>query len=139
MAAQTKTFDWGVTPERVDQAIRAIVEATHPLQIIAFGSRARGDHRVDSDLDLAVILDTQEDLVSPFEAYLATGEIHMSLDIVVASRARFDLMRPWLNSVHNYIDKEGVVLYDRDHPERARPHALHHSGGRPGRSHSSAA
>ena len=139
MAATTQTRDWCVTQERVNEAIRSIVEATHPLQILAFGSRARGDHRVDSDLDLAVILDSEEAEVSPFPAYRAIEGIDMSVDILVASRAKFDMMRPWLNSVYNYIDKEGVVLYDRDHPERASAHALHHSGGRPGRSRSSAA
>jgi predicted nucleotidyltransferase len=139
MAVHSEDRDWRVTEERVADAVQRLVEAMHPLQIIAFGSRARGDHRVDSDLDLAVILDSPEEEVSPFGAYDAIDGIRMSVDILVASRRKFDLWRPWLNSVFHYIDQEGIILYDRDHPESASPQALHHSGGRPERSSLTAA
>jgi len=139
MAMLSEDRDWRVTEARVTEAVRRLVEATHPLQIIAFGSRARGNHRIDSDLDLAVILDTLDEEVSPFGAYDAIDGIRMSVDIIVASRRKFDLERPWLNSVFNYIDQEGIILYDRDHPESAKPEALHHSGGRRERSSLTAA
>jgi predicted nucleotidyltransferase len=139
MTAQPILFDWSVTQERVHEVVRRLVEATHPLRIIAFGSRARGDHRVDSDLDLALILDSTEPEVSPFPAYRAIEGVHMSVDILVASRTKFDECRPLLNSVYNYIDREGVVIYDRDHPDSASTDAVYHSGGRPERPQSSAA
>ncbi len=61
MVGQLRTHDWSVTQEKVDEVVRRIVATADPLQIIVFGSRARGDHRPDSDLDLAVILDVPED------------------------------------------------------------------------------
>lgn len=39
----------------LQEVVNRIVEAIHPEQIILFGSRARGDHRPDSDVDLLVI------------------------------------------------------------------------------------
>lgn len=44
-----------VTDALLDQMVRAIVDAADPEQVILFGSRARGDAREDSDIDLIVI------------------------------------------------------------------------------------
>ena len=120
-----------VTPEKVAEALRRIIDHADPLQIIAFGSRARGDHRPESDLDLAVILDDSSEQ-NPYARvpYTLMADISMEVDLIVATKTKYDLHRPWLNSVFNYIDQEGVVLYDRENPERACPGALHLSPGR---------
>jgi predicted nucleotidyltransferase len=130
MAARVLDIDWAVTEDRVAEMLRRIVAMADPLQIIAFGSRARGDHRPDSDLDIAVILDAPEDEVLNLLPYTVLRGIDMSVDMVVVSKSKYDLHRPWINSVYNYIDREGIVLYDREHPDSARPHALHIGGAR---------
>jgi predicted nucleotidyltransferase len=62
MAATSQAFDWTVTPAKVEELVHRIVAAVTPIEVIAFGSRARGEHRADSDLDIAVIVDgTEED------------------------------------------------------------------------------
>ena len=38
----------------IEEIARKIVEAFRPRRIVMFGSRARGDSRPDSDLDLMV-------------------------------------------------------------------------------------
>ena len=43
---------------KLDELVRRIVEAVHPLRIILFGSAARGDWTEDSDVDVLVLLDT---------------------------------------------------------------------------------
>lgn len=121
--------DWTVTEAKVDEAVRAIVAAADPLKVILFGSRARGDQRPDSDVDLAVILDCPEVDVRNRLPNTVMRDIAMEVDLIVVSQAKYDLHRPWLNSVFNYIDREGVVLYDRQHPQSARPNAVH---ARPG-------
>src|SRR5439155_25496106 len=40
--------------------VRKIVDAFHLLRIILFGSRARGDHCADSDLDLFVEMESSD-------------------------------------------------------------------------------
>jgi uncharacterized protein len=113
-----------VTPEKLQEAVRRIVETADPLQIILFGSRARGDYRESSDLDLAVILDTSEEEAQQRLPYSTLRGIRAEIDMIVVSKKRYDEFRPWINSVFRYIDEEGVVLYDRDHPERADEEAL---------------
>ena len=131
MAGLQDLLDYQVTPERVDEAVRRIVDYANPLQIIAFGSRARGDHREDSDLDLAVILDDDAPQVARDRVpYTLLAGLDIPVDLVPVTKAKYDLHRPWLNSVFNYIDQEGVVLYDRDNPGRACPLALHAGAGR---------
>ena len=44
-----------VTDELLDGIVRAIVNEVDPEQVILFGSRARGDAREHSDVDLIVI------------------------------------------------------------------------------------
>ena len=44
-----------MTPQKLEEASRRIVEASDPLKIILFGSRARGDAGEESDADLLVV------------------------------------------------------------------------------------
>ena len=44
-----------VTDEFLQKMVRAIVDEVDPEQVILFGSRGRGDHRENSDIDLIVI------------------------------------------------------------------------------------
>src|SRR5438128_28790 len=50
-------LSWLVTPEKLNEAVKRIVEAAHPRKIILFGSQARGTATEDSDADLMVIED----------------------------------------------------------------------------------
>lgn len=47
--------------EAIRQMVAIIVDGWDPVQVILFGSRARGDNREDSDADLLVVLDEVDD------------------------------------------------------------------------------
>jgi HEPN domain-containing protein/predicted nucleotidyltransferase len=49
------------TDNAIKQMVEIIVDGWDPVQVILFGSRARGDHREDSDADLLVVLDEVDD------------------------------------------------------------------------------
>jgi len=49
-----------VTQEILDGIVERIVSAFHPHKIILFGSYAKGNAREDSDIDLLVIMDSDE-------------------------------------------------------------------------------
>jgi predicted nucleotidyltransferase len=130
MAAHPQYKDWSVTDEKVAEAVRRIVKIADPSRVVLFGSRARGDHRSDSDLDLAVIIDAPEDELRRRLPHSVLRGIHMEVSLIAVSQEKYDLHRPWLNSVFNYIDREGVVLYDRHDQESTRQNAVRLGAGR---------
>jgi predicted nucleotidyltransferase len=104
--------DYLVTEEKVADAVQAIVAKAAPLRITAFGSRARGTHRPDSDLDLAVMLDNYEPGRNPVPVWRADLNPCMSIDLLLFGRARHEFMKDSIISVHYDIANEGVTLYD---------------------------
>jgi predicted nucleotidyltransferase len=106
--------DWGITPERMLEAIDRIVKAANPARVIAFGSWARGEQTPDSDLDLAVVLDDESTPTGPGSLYSVVSGIRMSIDILTVSLERYEEFSVSPNSVHGDIKREGVVLYERE-------------------------
>jgi len=122
-------FGYGVTEERVAEAVRRIIEAGNPIRIAVFGSRGRGDYRLDSDLDLAVMVDTPEDTRKV--SYATIEGIRMPVDLLVYSVERHEKFKVSRNSVHSYIDREGVVLYERNDDRSPSRTAIAQVSGRP--------
>src|SRR4051794_8287700 len=80
-----------VTQEKIDEAVRRLVEVAQPSRIILFGSAARGDLHEHSDVDLMVVLPeppapSHGAAVSRF--YSALAGIPMAKDIVVVTEDR---------------------------------------------------
>jgi len=113
-ASKGGLLDWGITPERMREAVERIVKAANPLRVIAFGSWARGEHTPESDLDLAVILDEQSTVQSAGKLYPLMTDIRMSMDILASTLAHHEEFGVSINSVHGDIKREGVVLYERN-------------------------
>ncbi len=110
----SRGFDWGVTQERIDEAVRRIVEAVNPLRVVAFGSWARGESRPDSDLDIAVILDEASNVEQARMLYMTVHGIDMSMDILTPTLEHHLKFSVSPNSVHGDIKRDGIVLYDRE-------------------------
>jgi len=113
MATTATQLDTSVTEEKILAAVERIVAIANPVRIVAFGSRARGDFRPNSDLDLVVIVDQLDRGAKPPITRGSLGGIAMSIDLLVFGRERHERMLPWPGSVHYDIGREGVVLYDR--------------------------
>jgi len=102
-----------VTEPKVTEAVERLIAAGSPQQVIAFGSRARGDADADSDLDIAVVLDRVDPAkTADVGSWLLKG-LDLDVDLLVTDQEHFEKFRRYQSSVHFDIDTEGVVLYDR--------------------------
>ena len=107
-----------VTGDLLDRMVQTIVDEVDPEQVILFGSRARGDHRDDSDIDLIVV---EAEPFGPHRRrhpemvrlYRALAPFHVAADVLVYSTDDVDYWRDSLNHVLARALREGTVLYER--------------------------
>ena len=104
---------WAVTPEKLREAVRRLVDAAHPCQIILFGSHARGDAREDSDVDLLIVLAEVKDRVAEMVRLtrVLRGLI-LPAELLVVSQAMFDEWSQMPGTVYYDARREGRSLYD---------------------------
>jgi len=98
----------------LDEIVRRLVEAVDPNRIILFGSRARGDPRPDSDVDLLIVKDSPEPPGRRgVHAYRALMEVTVPTDVLWYTPQE---VRDWAgvrNHVVSRALREGKVLYER--------------------------
>ena len=108
-----------VSDALLDRMIRTIVDEVAPEQVILFGSRARGDARPDSDIDLLVVESepfgpSRSRNAEEMRIGRALPETPVARDILVYSRDELERWRGSLNHVAARALREGRVLYARD-------------------------
>jgi len=90
-----------------------LVGALHPRRIYLFGSRARGDHRADSDYDVLLIMDAAREHLH----YLEVGGrgalrgVGASVDVLVMTPDYFDGRATVVTSLPATVLREGTLLY----------------------------
>lgn len=104
-----------VTDELLGEVVRRIREAGDPLQIVLFGSHARGEARPGSDLDLLVIEDSGEPRRERTVAYrLALLGSFPSKDVLVRTPQEIEVRREVTGSFEQQAMEEGRILYERE-------------------------
>ncbi len=101
------------------EVARAVQSAVAPDTVILFGSRARGDHRPDSDVDLLII--------SEVGAVTATGRAkraarehfrlnppQLGMDVVTMNLETFSYCRRAKNHVAAPAIRDGILMSDDD-------------------------
>ncbi len=89
--------------KRVEDEIISLARRCGIEKVILFGSRARGDNRERSDIDLAIFGgDTAEFLLSADEEI----QTLLMFDIV-------DLGKPVQPALRAEIERDGVILYEK--------------------------
>lgn len=103
---------------RVDDALlrditRALVERFHPRRILLFGSRARGEPRDDSDIDLFIEMPSQRRPPERRDEVLALfGLRPWSLDVVVYTPEEVASLKGRTGTLLSVIETEGRILHE---------------------------
>lgn len=100
------------------EIVKTILKQIDAEKIILFGSRARGDNKPESDLDLLII---QKDDFSKsknrweetIKVRKALKDYRISKDILLFSESEVDYWKDSLNHIIPTCLKEGKVLYAR--------------------------
>ena len=101
-----------VTEQLLDEVVRRVLLVGSPHKIVVFGSRARGDARPDSDLDLLIIEDSDRPRYQRSPRYYhALAGLFPAKDILVYTPEE---VKEWSDVPNAFVTaalREGKVLY----------------------------
>jgi len=102
-----------VTPEKVNRAVRRIVEVAHPLKLILFGSYIHKKLHENSDLDVWVVTDNsvRNSRAESVRIRKALGDIHMPMDIVVVTEDRLNALKDTPGLIFREALRSGTIVY----------------------------
>lgn len=97
---------------QLEELVRRIVEAVHPLRIILFGSAARGEMGRDSDVDVMVVMPegTHRRHTGQF-IYTQLWGIPFAVDVIVATESDLRRYADDIGFVYHRVLREGRQLY----------------------------
>lgn len=106
----------GGHPSRLDERLQAVVDRIvrgfSPSLVLLFGSRARGDVRPDSDVDLLVVWkDEQPPVNAAAVLRLALGPVGFPMDLAVLTPSQFATFSQWRGHFVHSAVREGMVLH----------------------------
>jgi uncharacterized protein len=103
-----------VTEAKIKQMVSKIVREFDPDQVILFGSRATGNARPDSDVDLLVVMPVKGSArEKAIEIGVSLHGMGIPKDIVVTTPEAFERRSKLQGTIERPAAREGKVLYAR--------------------------
>jgi uncharacterized protein len=102
------------TQEIINKMVRRIVNKFDPVQVVLFGSFARGTAGPDSDVDLLVVMPVEGSRDEKcVEIRLALRGMGLSKDIVLVTPEEVHKYRNIIGTIIYPAFREGKILYER--------------------------
>ncbi len=100
--------------KEIQKMVKIIVEQFDPERIILFGSHARAEASLDSDVDLLVVMKVEgSKREKQLELRTALHDIHVSKDIIISLPEEFEWRKEIVGTIERPAFREGRVLYAR--------------------------
>jgi uncharacterized protein len=104
---------WQVTEEKIEAAVRRIVDVAQPTRVILFGSAARGEAGRNSDADFLMVLEAvQRPRQESIRIQRALGDIDMPVDILVISEERLRELSATPGLIYREVLRDGRVVFE---------------------------
>jgi len=101
-----------VTLESVQRIAQQIVEHFHPQKVILFGSCAHGTPTEDSDVDLLVVMETDEQPLHAAAQIAAAIDHPFPLDVIVSTLSQLEASFERKGSFATEVMTKGIVMYE---------------------------
>jgi predicted nucleotidyltransferase len=101
-----------ITLRDIQKIVQQIVEHFHPQKVILFGSYAHGTPTEDSDVDLLVVMETEEPPLHAAARIAAAIDHPCALDILVRRPADLEASLARKGVFATEVLTTGVVLYE---------------------------
>ena len=109
---QQETIIPSAVLEGIRKVTQQVVEHFHPQKVILFGSFAYGQPTKDSDVDLLIVMDTDEPPLHVAAKIAATIEHPFPLDIVVCTPVEFAAAVQRKGVFATEAATKGITLYE---------------------------
>lgn len=102
------------TKRYIRQMVKCIVTQFQPDKIILFGSHARGQAGLDSDVDLLVVMPVSgSKREKAIEIAVALHDIPVAKDVIVVTPDDFEWRSKIVGTIERPASREGKLLYAR--------------------------
>lgn len=98
--------------DNIQAVVREIVERFNPHKVVLFGSCAEGEPSRDSDVDLLVVMETEEPALHAAARIAGSIDHPFPLDILVTTPSAFDASLRRKGTFAVEVATKGVVLYE---------------------------
>ena len=111
MLSSLESTNSAVDTSLLGQVRQRLVTLPGLIRLVAFGSRARGDARADSDLDLMVVLANKGSLGDrAWEVRRRLLDILVPVDLIIYTPEEFEKVRRLKSSIAGIAEREGLIL-----------------------------
>jgi len=114
MKASSTHRQWEITPDKVESAIRKIIEVGQPRKIILFGSYLLNKTHAHSDVDFLVIVgdDTKNPRKESVRIRRALRDISMPMDIIVVPERTWNRLKDQPGMIYREASRKGRIVHE---------------------------